>query len=138
MSAVAFLQHVRGKALCRIVNAELLLHGRSRHRHEPLRDSGVAADASHLFEHDDAPACFSRLNGGGKAGRARAHDHDVGSGFQEPREILRKAPEAGFGRWQPGAGLPGGKERQNGGPCKDSSATHYFSSLRIRLTLLTA
>ena len=138
MSAVAFLQHVRGEALRRIGNAELLLHGRPRHRHEPLRDSGVAADASHLFEHDDAPSCFSRLNGGGKACCARAHNQDVGSGFRELGKILRKAPEAGFRRGQPGAGLPGGEERPKGGPCKDSSAAHYFSSLRMRFTLLTA
>ena len=136
--AVAFLLHVRGKEVRRIVDAELFLHGRPRHRHETLRNAGIAADASHLFEHDNAPARLSRFNRGGKASRARTNDHDVGSRFGKTGEIFREAPESDFWRGEPGTGLSEGEEWQQRGPGKNFSAPHHFSSRRIRFTLLTA
>ena len=67
------LEHFVGRKL----DARILLKARAPSTQDAIAQRRIAADLFGLFEHHDARAVFSRLDGGGVTACSRADHHDV-------------------------------------------------------------
>lgn len=69
--------HVRKHLFGRILDAELFLQGRSRHRERAAVNGGIAAESRHLFNQQNFRAAQTRFQSGGQTGKAGAHHDNV-------------------------------------------------------------